>query len=71
MRFDKMNNEQRKILSKICTLKRKLNATDYQAIKYAEGEMSASDYAPVKAQRKAWREEINTLEAQLQAMMAE
>ena len=71
MRFSNMTEGQMKLFRKINMLKQKLNATDYQAIKYAEGEMSASDYAPVKAQRKGWREEINTLEAQLQAMMAE
>lgn len=43
-------------------LKMKLSATDYQAIKFAEGEMSASEYAPIKAERAAWRVRINELE---------
>ena len=68
MFYRDMPIEQRKILSKIRKLKEHLNATDYQAIKYAEGEMSASDYAPVKAQRIAWRAEINVLEAQLKSL---
>lgn len=46
----------------IFALKQQLTATDYQAIKYAEGFLSESDYAPVKAKRQAWRDEINRLE---------
>lgn len=46
----------------IVTLKAKLSATDYKAIKYAEGVLSASEYAETKAQREAWRSRINTLE---------
>lgn len=40
-----------------------LSNTDYQAIKHFEGELSDVDFAPVKTQRKAWRDEINSLEA--------
>lgn len=39
--------------------------TDYQAIKYAEGQIDPVEYAPIKAQRQAWRDEINILEKQL------
>lgn len=46
----------------IAELKAKLAATDYKAIKYAEGVMSAAEYAETKAQREAWRNRINTLE---------
>ena len=49
---------------KIKELKRNLQDTDYQAIKYAEGELSITDYMVVKEQRRAWRAEINTLEAE-------
>lgn len=51
--------------TRIVELKRKLSETDYQAIKYAEGLISETDYAPIKAQRQAWRDEINALEAEL------
>lgn len=44
-------------------LKALLKATDYQAIKYAEGEMPYEEYAPVRELRKGWRKEINDLEA--------
>lgn len=46
----------------IMFLKLKLSETDYQAIKFAEGELTAEEYEPVKQQRRAWRERINELE---------
>ena len=46
----------------IYELKQKLNATDYQAIKYAEGVLSEDEYSGTKAQRQAWRDRINELE---------
>lgn len=49
----------------IAELKQKLAETDYQAIKFAEGEISDEEYEPMKLQRKAWREEINKLEKSL------
>lgn len=48
-------------------LKRQLTDTDYKAIKFAEGEMSAEEYAPIKEQRKTWREKINQLQSELDA----
>lgn len=49
-------------LNQIADLKSQLAATDYQAIKFAEGWISAEDYAPIKASRQALREQINALE---------
>lgn len=43
-------------------LKQKLADTDYNAIKYAEGWIDSEEYAPIKAQRQAWRDRINELE---------
>lgn len=54
-------NKRYKIL-RISELKQNLANTDYQAIKYAEGFITESEYAPIKAQRQAWRDEINLLE---------
>ena len=51
--------------NRISELKQKLQETDYKAIKYAEGELSEEEYAETKAQRRAWREEINKLEEEL------
>lgn len=47
----------------IAELKKKLAATDYQAIKYAEGFLTDEEYADIRAQRQAWRDRINELEA--------
>ena len=47
----------------IMQLKAQLAETDYKAIKFAEGQISAEEYAPVKAQRQALRDKINELEA--------
>ena len=52
---------------KIMKLVNKLKATDYQAIKYAEGELTSEEYAPIKEQRKQWRAEINVLQEELRA----
>ena len=49
--------------AEIDELKQALADSDYKAIKYAEGEISEEDYAPIKAQRQAWRNRINELEA--------
>lgn len=48
----------------ISELKAKLAQTDYQAIKFAEGWITAEDYAPTKALRNSWRARINELEVQ-------
>ena len=56
------------LLDNIQQLKRKLLQTDYQAIKYAEGALTEEEYAPIKAQRQVWRDEINALEAELQEL---
>ena len=47
---------------KINELKYNLDSTDYKIIKFIEGELSEKEIAPVKEQRKLWREEINKLE---------
>lgn len=52
-------------LSRINYLKQYLASTDYQAIKFAEGEISEADYTPIKEQRRAYRAEINQLEAEI------
>ena len=57
-----MTPEERGI--KIFELKMQLYKTDYQAIKYAEGLISEEEYAPIKAQRQAWRDKINELESE-------
>lgn len=46
-------------------LKAELQKTDYKAIKYSEGWLTEEEYAPVKAERQALREEINRLEQEI------
>lgn len=50
---------------RISELKALLKATDYQAIKYAEGFISEEDYLPIKQTRQEYRNEINELETQI------
>ncbi|MDR2046542.1 MAG: hypothetical protein LBP79_01325 [Clostridiales bacterium] len=47
---------------RIEALKAQLSATDYKAIKYAEGLYSDDEYAATKAEREALREQIRALE---------
>ena len=46
----------------IFELKEELNATDYKALKYAEGVMTDEEYQQTGIQRQAWRKRINELE---------
>jgi hypothetical protein len=46
----------------IAFLKKKLSETDYQAIKFAEGWISAEEYEKTKKYRQALRDQINSLE---------
>lgn len=59
-----MTKEQ--IFNTIQILKQQLKETDYQAIKYAEGVLSFTEYSDTLKQRQAWRDEINALELQLE-----
>ena len=47
---------------RIVELKNLLNKTDYQAIKFAEGELSSQEYQPIKELRRSFRLEINQLQ---------
>ena len=65
--FDSEDVIEISIEEQIEILKQNLKDTDYKAIKYAEGAISEEDYAEIKAQRQAWRDEINRLESEEQA----
>jgi len=54
------------ITTEIATLKGSLAKTDYEAIKFAEGEMTAEEFEPYKVQRHQWRLRIRELESQLE-----
>ena len=45
----------------INNLKQKLSSTDYQVLKWQEGELTDEQFEPMRLQRKAWREEIRSL----------
>ena len=47
---------------RIAQLKMELTATDYQCLKYVDGEITEKAYAKIKEQRAKWRKEINALE---------
>lgn len=53
------------IIPQIMALKESLSASDYKAIKFAEGLITAEEYEPIKAERQAIREQINALEKEL------
>lgn len=57
--------EKKQAYNRINELKIKLRESDYKAIKYAEGAIGEAEYTITKAQRQAWRDEINTLEGLL------
>lgn len=56
------NSEPYYVQNRIWYLKSLLSGSDYKAIKYAEGMLTEEEYAPTRAQRQAWRDEINELE---------
>lgn len=58
-------DENNEIRGEINALKQLLTNSDYKAIKFAEGEMPEEEFAPIRAQRQAWRVRINELEQQL------
>ena len=47
-------------------LKQFLKDSDYKQNKWKDGDMTDEEYAPIKAQRHAWRVEINQLEAEIE-----
>lgn len=54
--------------AEIIELKKYLSDTDYKAIKYAEGEITESDYQEVKSQRHDARVRINELESMIEEL---
>lgn len=52
------------IREQIDVLKNLLASWDYKTSKYADGEYTEEEWTEIITQRKAWREEINRLEAE-------
>lgn len=60
-----MNEKISNLIKQIGRLRYNLAKTDYQAIKFAEGELTAEEYAETREKRRAWRAEINALQAEI------
>lgn len=59
---------EKELSQEISALKQRLSETDYKAIKYFEGYYTAEQYAPIKAEREGWREQIRELEEEIDAL---
>lgn len=57
-----VDEPKKSVEEQIAVLKAKLADSDYKAIKFAEGWLSEEEYAPIKAERQALRDEINLLQ---------
>ena len=55
--------------NKINLLKLELEKTDYHAIKFAEGELTTAEYAPIREERRKYRAEINALETEIKRLI--
>jgi hypothetical protein len=66
-----MNEKQEQIQEEIFALKCLLADTDYQCMKYTEGALTVAEFADTRAKRAAWREKINALEGERNALAAE
>lgn len=61
---DEVKAKQEKI-KRIAELKGLLSETDYQAIKFAEGWLTAEEYDEIRTLRQSYRDEINSLEGSI------
>lgn len=61
-----MNTRITEIQSDIAGLKQLLAATDYQALKHADGALSDEEYEPIRLERQELRDKINVLENELE-----
>ena len=54
------------VYAEIEQYKAQLVRTDYQCLKYAEGELTEDEYSPIRELRKQLRKQINELEDRLE-----
>lgn len=64
-----MENKAIEIVREIERNKDLLTQTDYHAIKFAEGEISEAEYAPIRKQRRQCRNAINMLEMEYKDLL--
>lgn len=53
------------LYERINDIKLKLKQTDYKRSKFIDGDLTEEEWAPIREQCKAWRAEINALEAEI------
>lgn len=56
------NAVQKEQFARMRELKRLLEQTDYKTLKHSEGEISEEEWEKAKAERAAWRAEINEIQ---------
>lgn len=56
------DDTQKSLFAQKTQIKKELKNTDYRALKYADGCYTEEEYAPYKAEREAWREQIREIE---------
>ena len=49
--------------AKLADIKAKLSATDYKRMKFADGDLTAEEYEPIKVERHNLRSAYNAIEA--------
>ena len=54
--------QQKAQYAQIAALKAHLTDTDYKALKYSDGSLTEEEYAPIREERQAWRDQINEIE---------
>ena len=57
--------------AKIKEYQEELTASDFQAIKYAEGLYTEAEYKPIKETRQSYRDDINILRAKIRELQKE
>ena len=63
--------EKEQLQNELFETKSELQASDYKALKFAEGYYTKTEYAPIKEERQELRDKINEIEAKLAALEAE
>ena len=60
------DNKRQEILGEINACEQILANSDYKALKYAEGQISETEYAEIKEFRQSMRDKINELQKELE-----
>ncbi|MCD8208532.1 MAG: hypothetical protein LUD72_11385 [Bacteroidales bacterium] len=60
----KEEEKKREIQAEITACRQLLAQSDYQCLKFAEGQLTEEEYEPIKTKRQELRDKINELEAE-------